>query len=113
MDRQSALVLSIFFFIVFTLICYYGARITIWSSLAFGCFVSLILLNLFYPVSQATSDQSDYTLVVYGIFQILLILILGTYITLRTLADVRNEPDSFEPDQLENIVDDIPAISFK
>lgn len=89
MERQSALVLTIIFFIIFTCICYYGAHVTIWSSIIFGLFVSLILLNIFYPPSQATSDTADFTLVLYAIFVIVGIFLLAVYITQKTLSDTR------------------------
>jgi len=89
MERQSALVLSIIFFIIFALITYYGANITLWSSIIFGLFVSLILLNYFYPVSQLTSDDADFTLVLYAAFEIIGIILLAIYITQSTLSNVR------------------------
>lgn len=89
MERQAALVLSIIFFIVFTIITYYGARVTLWSSIIFGLFVSLILLNLFYPISQITTDDADFTLVLYALFEIIGIALLAVYITQRTLSDTR------------------------
>ena len=89
MERQSALVLSIIFFVLFALITYYGARVTLWSSIIFGLFVALILLNLFYPVSQLTTDDADFTLVLYAAFEIIGIILLAIYITQRTLSDTR------------------------
>lgn len=89
MDRQSALVLAIIFLVLFTMITYYGAQITFWSSLIFGLFVSLILLNMFYPVSQITTDDADFTLVLYAAFLILGLILLAIYITQRTLSDTR------------------------
>lgn len=89
MERQSALVLSIIFFVLFALITYYGASVTLWSSIIFGLFIALILLNLFYPVSQLTTDDADFTLVLYAAFEIIGIILLAIYITQRTLSDVR------------------------
>jgi uncharacterized membrane protein YagU involved in acid resistance len=89
MERQAALVLSIIFFVLFGLIAYYGTRVTVWSSIIFALFVSLILLNLFYPPSQATSDDADYTLVLYALFEIVGIFLLAVYVTQKTLSDVR------------------------
>lgn len=89
MERQSALVLSIIFFILFALITYYGANVTLWSSIIFGLFISLILLNYFYPVSQLTSDDADFTLVLYAAFEIIGIILLAIYITQSTLSNVR------------------------
>jgi len=90
MDRQTALVLIIIFYIFFVIITYFGACVTVWSSIVFATFVCLILLNVFYPPGQAASDDADYTLVLYGIIEILGILLLGIYITQKTLSDIRN-----------------------
>ena len=89
MDRQSALTLVIIFFIVFFMLAYYGAMITIYSSLVFSTFVSLILLGLFYPPNQVTNDDADFTLVIYGVLVLLGVLFLAFYIAYSTLTDVR------------------------
>ena len=89
MERQAALVLSIIFFLLFALISYYGARVTLWSSIIFGLFVGLILLILFYPPSQATTDDPDYTLVIYACYVIFGLILLAIYIAQRTLSDTR------------------------
>ena len=89
MDRQSALTLMIIFFIIFFMLAYYGAMITVFSSLVFSTFVSLILLNLFYPPSQVANDEADFTLVIYGILQLLGILFIAFYVAYNTLSDVR------------------------
>lgn len=89
MERESALVLSIIFFVIFTLITYYGAGVTLWSSIIFGLFVSLILLNLFYPINRATTDNADFTLVIYAAVEILGVILLAVYITLKSLGDTR------------------------
>jgi hypothetical protein len=91
MNRQSALVLIILFFFLFNILCYYGVKITIVSSLAFSTFVSLILLCLFYPPSMITTDEADFTLVVYSIIVILGIIFLAFYIAYTTLMDIRCE----------------------
>lgn len=90
MERQVALILSIIFFLLFGLISYFGARVTLWSSIIFGLFVSLILLNMFYPLSQLTTDNADFSLVLYALFEIIGIALLAVYITQRTLSDVRS-----------------------
>lgn len=89
MDRQVALILTFVFFIVFALITYYGAQVSAWSSVIFAIFVALILLNIFYPPSQLTSDQADVSLVVYALVEIIGVIILAIYITQRTLSDIR------------------------
>lgn len=94
MERQSALVLTIIFFMVFAILAYYGAQVTLWSSIIFSVFVCLILLNLFYPISQATSDDPDYSLVIYAIFEVVGIFLLALYIAQHSLNDVRPLPDT-------------------
>jgi hypothetical protein len=89
MDRQTALVLTIIFFVFFLVLTYFGAQITFWSSIVFSTFVCLILLNIFYPPGQAASDDADYTLVLYGVIEVLGLLLLGIYVTERTLTDTR------------------------
>ena len=89
MDRQSALVLTIIFFIFFYFITYYGIRATIWSSFAFTTFITLILLNIFYPPSQIANDSADFTLGLYAAFEIIGIILLAIYITQKSLTDVR------------------------
>ena len=90
MDRSSALVLSILFFIFFWTITYYGAQVTLWSSIIFATFVGLILLNLFYPISEATTDDADWTLGVYAVLEIVGIILLAIYIAHGTLSTSRN-----------------------
>jgi hypothetical protein len=89
MDRQSALVLTIIFFIFFILLTYYGAQVNIWSSFAFTTFIALILLNIFYPPSQIANDSADFTLGLYAAFEIIGIILLSVYITQKSLTDVR------------------------
>jgi len=89
MDRQSALVLSIIFFGLFVLVAYYGAQVTLWSSIIFGLFVGLILLNIFYPPGHVATDNPDFTLVLYAAFEIIGIILLGVYITQKSLSDVQ------------------------
>jgi uncharacterized membrane protein YagU involved in acid resistance len=93
MDRVTALILTIIFFVLFTLITYYGAQVELWSAIIFGLFVALILLNIFYPPSRTTEDPADFSLVIYAAFEIVGILLLAIYIAQRTLSDVRT-PDN-------------------
>jgi hypothetical protein len=89
MDRQTALVLTIIFFVLFTTLTYFGAQVTLFSSIVFSVFLSLILLNLFYPVSQLANDTADFTLAIYAVFELVGIALLGIYIAWYTLLDVR------------------------
>jgi uncharacterized membrane protein YagU involved in acid resistance len=89
MDRTTALVLSFVFFLVFGLIAYFGACVTAWSSFIFGLFVSFLLLNIFYPVTQVTDDDPDASLYVYVAFILIAVALLAIYITHSTLSDRR------------------------
>lgn len=89
MDRQAALTLTIIFFIIFLMLSYYGALLTLFSSLVFSTFVSLILLNLFYPPNQVANDDADFTLIIYAVLQLLGILFIAFYVAYQTLVDVR------------------------
>ena len=89
MLRQVALVIVLILFVVFVFLMYYGAQSTLWSSIIFSIFVSLIILNLFYPVSQLTTDPGDFTLIFYSVFVIVGIILLSIYIMHKTLSDVR------------------------
>ena len=92
MDRQAALTLTIIFFIIFLMLSYYGALLTLFSSLVFSTFVSLILLNLFYPPNQVANDDADFTLIIYAVLQLLGILFIAFYVAYQTLVDVRCIP---------------------
>ena len=89
MERQAALVLTIIFFALFGVIAYYGARVSLWSSIIFATFIALILLNIFYPPGQVATDDADFTLVLYAAFEIIGIILLAIYITQKTLSDER------------------------
>ena len=89
MERQAALVLTIIFFALFAIIVYYGAQVTLWSSIIFATFVAIILLNIFYPPGQMATDEPDFTLVLYAAVEIIGIILLAIYITQKTLSDTR------------------------
>ena len=89
MDRSSGLIFTIIFFIIFFLLAYYGANITIFSSIIFSTFVSLILLCLFYPPAKVAEDDADFTLVLYSVFLLLGIILIAFYVAYNTLLDVR------------------------
>jgi uncharacterized membrane protein YagU involved in acid resistance len=93
MDRSWALILSLVFFLLFALLAYYGAKVTLWSSIVFALFISLILLNFFYPISQVADDDADLSLVLYATFFIIGLIILTIYIVQSTLSTVRNDYD--------------------
>ena len=89
MQRDVALIVTIIVLIFFGIIAYYGARITLWSSIILSIFISLIILNVFYPPSQIPEDIADYTLILYAIIEIMGFFLLGVYILQHTICDVR------------------------
>lgn len=89
MNRQSALVLTILIFLIFGVLTYYGAKVTFCSSVVFAAFVSLIILNVLYPINQTTDDPADFTLAIYAAVIVIFIVLIGLYLTLNTLASVR------------------------
>lgn len=89
MDRQTAILLSFIILIIFILLAYYGAKITAWSSINFGLFASLIILNLFYPLTNLAQDSYDWLFYLYIAMEVFGFAILAVYIMLSTLADVR------------------------
>ena len=89
MKRNLALFLTVIIFIVFTLICYYLAFVTFISSVVFGTLISIIILNIMYPINKATTEEADYTIYIYAIFQIYAILLLLFYVSVTTLRNVR------------------------
>lgn len=89
MNRESALFLTIIIFLLFLCLVYYGAQATLWSSIIFSILVSLILLNLFYPISQVTTEEANFSLYAYATFVVIGIVLLIIYIMQRTLCDVR------------------------
>lgn len=89
MIRESALILCVLVFAIISLLSYYGAKVKTWSSIVFGIFISLAILNIFYPPSQIATDEPNFTLLVYAIIEILGFIILCVYISLSTLSNVR------------------------
>lgn len=91
MQRLVAIITVIIVLIFFTLIAYFGARLTLWSSIILSIFLSLIILNVFYPPSQIPNDVADYTLVIYALMEIIFVFLLGIYIIQCAVCDVREE----------------------
>ena len=91
MDRQIAILIFFSVLIFFTLISYYGARITIWSSIILSLLIALIIMNIFYPPSNIPMDLPDYTLIIYAIIEIIGLLLLIIYVIHKTLIDERCE----------------------
>lgn len=84
MLRETALVVSILITVIIYGMIRYGARCSFFSSLSLSCFLFLILLNVFYPLSQAASEDANISLVFYVLFQVLGILCLSLYLVYTT-----------------------------
>jgi hypothetical protein len=80
MDRGIAILTFFSVLIFFTLICYFGAKITLLSSIILSLLIALIIMNIFYPPSNIPMDIADYTLIIYAIIEIIGILLLIIYI---------------------------------
>lgn len=89
MDRNGALALSLMFLFVFFLICYYGMKVTWYSSLALAILTSLIYLNMYYPLSKIPVSNADFSLILYGCYQIIGFLILIFYVVIVAILDTR------------------------
>lgn len=89
MDRPIAILTFFSILVFFTLICYYGVLITLWSSIILSLLIALIIMNVFYPPSNIPMDIPDYTLIIYAIIEIIGILLLIIYIIHKTLSDER------------------------
>lgn len=91
MQRQVAIITTVVVFIFLALIAYFGAKISLWSSIILSIFLSLIILNVFYPLSQIPNDVPDYSLIIYATIEIIGVLLLGIYIIQCAVCDVRDE----------------------
>lgn len=89
MDRVEAMIIALIFFVIFSILAYYGIRLTWWAAIVLGTLLFLVLLNVFYPPSQATNDSADYSLGLYVCLEILGLLVLGVYLVMALLTDVR------------------------
>jgi len=89
MNRAVALTLTILSFLIFSFLAYYGASVTGAGSFIFATIVSLILLNIFYPINQMTEDEADFTLVIYALWQILGFLLIVIYVLYISLSSRR------------------------
>ncbi len=89
MDRPIAILMFFSVLIFFTLIAYFGAKISLWSSIILSLLIALIIMNIFYPPSNIPMDIPDYTLIIYAIIEIIGLLLLIVYIIHQTLSDER------------------------
>lgn len=89
MNRNTSIVLFFISVVVFFLICYYGALVTIWSSVALSVFLALIILNIIYPPGQAATDSADVGLAIYIVIEILGLVVLAIYIAQKAIFDIR------------------------
>lgn len=89
MERPIALFFAIMTFVIFLVLSYYGAGVKTWSSLAFATFVSLVVLNIFYPPKKVAEDNPDFTLFLYAFIEIVSIIFISVYVGYKSLTDVR------------------------
>lgn len=89
MNRSAALVLCILFFLIFFTITYWGAQVTLFSSLAFSTFVAVSLLLLMYPLSQVFLEPTDMSLFLYALFITLGLIVIAVYFVITCLSDTR------------------------
>lgn len=91
MDRNIAIVIFFLSLVIFAIILYYGAQITVWSSSILGLFLSWIILNIIYPPTKVANDDADAGLILYIIIEILGLFLLGIYIIQRVFVDIRKK----------------------
>ncbi len=89
MERQSALILSIVCFILFTIILYKGVKLKIFPTIVISSFLSVVLLFIFYPPSMLADDTADFTLVLYALIQIITLILIIVYVLYKGIMDVR------------------------
>lgn len=89
MNRITAIVLFFVSLVIFFVIGYYGALITMWSSIALSIFLALIILNIIYPPGQAATDAADASLAVYICIEIIGLIVLAVYIAQKAVLDTR------------------------
>lgn len=87
MERQTALLIVIIFFIFVVLTARYGIDIRWFSAFALATILSLILLNIFYPPSQMTQEDADFTLVIYAFLEIFGFFFLLVYVLCKSIVD--------------------------
>ena len=91
MHRKQALILVFFLALLFFIIAYYGAGITLTSSIVFSMFISLILLLFLYPSRRLVSDTPDVSLVVYVVYLVVVLTAISFYVIYKTITDQRVE----------------------
>lgn len=89
MKRADALSLSLLFFLLVLFLCYYGIVLTLFSSIVIALILTLIVLQVLYPITQIIKDKADETLFVYAFLVVLALIVLLCYIWIRAMCDVR------------------------
>lgn len=85
MEREDALVYVFLAWVFFFGLCYGGACIGFINSVALSSMIIFIYLNIFYPVSNVAYTEPDYSLYLYGILQVVLLVIIFGYVILSSL----------------------------
>jgi hypothetical protein len=89
MQRTLAVLWFFVLLILFCWVAYYAAMVTMWSSFILGLFLSLVIMNIFYPPSNTATDQADGWLIAYASIEIIGVIFLFIYIMQKTLCDER------------------------
>jgi len=94
MERTVALFFAIITFLIFLILSYYGVGVTLWSAIAFSVFVSLVILNIFYPPGKMATDSPDFTLGLYAFIEIASVILISVYVGQKSLTDFRGSSSS-------------------
>lgn len=89
MQRTLAVLWFFVLLVLFCWIAYYAAMVTMWSSFILGLFLSLVIMNIFYPPSNTATDQADGWLIAYASIEIIGVIFLFIYVMQKTLCDER------------------------
>lgn len=90
-QRVTSLIVTFLFLVVFIIVCYYGIQLTFVSALVLSLLFSLILLLILHSIGQVATEPSDFSLIIYGIYVTLVVIVVILYVIFMALNDVRME----------------------
>lgn len=79
----------IILFVLFFVITYCCIGVTLLSSVTISLLLSVLFLNVFYPMTRVTEDAPDFCLIVYACVQILSLVVIVCYVIYKGLYDIR------------------------
>lgn len=88
-QRVTSLIVTFLFLVVFIIVCYYGIQLTFVSALVLSLLFSLILLLILHSIGQVATEPSDFSLIIYGIYVTLVVIVVILYVIFMALNDVR------------------------